>query len=113
MCSSNSGLAKLDNFCIQTIQALSRMERTRQTGPLSIDSVARLDIGLIMGNDQTPQYYVNEISRFPCSLMGHLSLQTTNIELIATSVAQGLLEAYNHHLTMYPLLSRRLDVLST
>ena len=61
--SNGSGTAELDNFCIQTLQALSMLEKTRRTGPLSIDSLARVDIGLVLRKDQKIQYYVNEISR--------------------------------------------------
>ncbi len=56
---NGSGTDELDNFCIQTLQALATLEKTCQMELLSIDLLARVDIGLVLGSDQTPQYYVN------------------------------------------------------
>lgn len=101
------GLEEIDNFCITTLRILSDLERNRQTGPLSIDSLARVDIGLFIGKNLMPQYYVNEISRHPCSLMDHQVKQTTHLELMASCVAGGLVQTYKHHCLMYPSLPRR------
>ena len=105
--SSGSGTTELDDFCIQTLKALSELEKTRQTEPLSIDSLVRVDVGLVLRNGQTPQYYVNEISRYPCSLMDHFVQQTTHIEFLASCVKEGLFQTYNHHCLMHPYLPRR------
>ncbi len=39
------------------------LEKTRQAGPPPIESLARVDMALFLRNDQTTQYYVDEISR--------------------------------------------------
>ena len=97
-----AGLEEIDDICLRTLQALSNIEKARQTEPLSIDSLARVDVGLVLGHDQNLQYYVNEISRHPCSLMEHLFQQATNIECMAYWVMDGLIQTYKHHVVMYP-----------
>ena len=101
---NGSGTDELDNFCIQTLQALATLEKTRQIEPLSIDSLVRVDISLVLGSDQTLQYYVNEISQFPCSLMDHFLQQTTQIELMASCVKEGIINTYLHYCLMYLFL---------
>lgn len=106
--SEPQGLEEMDNFCLRALRHLSDVEKTRQTEPLSIDSLARVDIALTRRPDGKLNYYVNEITRPPaCGLMEHLTGQSTNIEVMALSVRHGLIRSYLHHCKMYPSILRR------
>ncbi|GLB45426.1 hypothetical protein LshimejAT787_3700070 [Lyophyllum shimeji] len=102
------GLEELDAFCVKTLQHLSRIERTRQTEPLSIDALARVDVALWRREDGRLDYYVNEISRgTACGLMEHLATETTSIAVMASSVREGLIKSFLQHCKMYPAIPRR------
>jgi hypothetical protein len=102
----------MDNFCLEALQHLSKMETARQTEPLSIDSLARVDISLVRCPDGSLNYYVNEMSRgLACGLMKHLAGQRTKMQVMASSVRNGLIRSYTHHCTQYPWIPRRHIVL--
>ena len=102
------GLQEIDEFCLEVLRHLSEIEKTRQTEPLSIDSLVRMDIALTRCPNGDLNYYVNEVTRSPaCALMEHLAGQSTNIEVMALSVKNGLIASYLHHCRMYPFIPRR------
>ena len=108
---SADGLKEMDEFCRKTLQALSEIENERQTEPLSIDSLARVDISLFRAENGSLSYYVNEITRpvTATALMAHLAGQSTNIEVMAAHVRMGLIECYLHHRKKFPALQRFLQ----
>src|SRR5262245_2415327 len=100
-------LKDIETFCLQTLQALLKLEKTRQTEPLSLEHLVRMDIGVFKGKDDTLNYYVNEVSRPPCcSLMQLLEVDTNRLEEMAGSVRMGLVQMYDHHCAKFPAHSR-------
>ena len=71
-------------FCIpldRSLQHLSDMEKMWKTEPLSIASLAHINITLKTCPNGTLNYYVNEVSQAPAfRLMEHLMGQRTNTE---------------------------------
>jgi hypothetical protein len=102
------GLDEIETFAKRVLEALIRLEKSRQAEPLSIESLVRIDIGLVYREDGRMDYYVNEVSRAPtCSLMQHLEVDANGLEAMAKSVKQGLISMYKHHCIKYPALPRR------
>jgi hypothetical protein len=98
----------MESFSIKTLQALIDMETQRQTEPLSLGSLVRMDIGVVKRPNGEMDYYVNEVSRPPCcSLMVNLEPDTGQLEIMARSVREGLVKMYLHHCNKFPALSRR------
>lgn len=105
---TKEGLDEIETFAHRTLEALIRLEKSRQTEPLSIESLVRIDIGLVSLEGGKMDYYVNEVSRAPtCSLMQHLEVNANGLEAMAKSVQRGLISMYQHHCTKYPSLRRR------
>ena len=97
----------MKSFCIRTLQALLDLEKQRQTEPLAIECLVRMDIGLVKQEGGNLNYYVNEISRPPCcSLMQSLEPDTNYLEIMARSVREGLVRTYIHHCQKYPGVAR-------
>jgi hypothetical protein len=84
------------------------MEMQRQTEPLAVGSIIRMDLGVLKRPDGGLDYYVNEVSRPPCcSLMVNLEPDTSHLDIMAGSVREGLVKLYLHHCTKFPGLTRR------
>jgi hypothetical protein len=100
-------MGEMQSFCIRTLQALLKMEKQRQTEPLAIEHLVRMDIGLVKQEGENFNYYVNEISRPPCcSLMQNLEPDTGYLEIMAESVREGIVRTYKHHCQKHPGVTR-------
>jgi hypothetical protein len=93
-------------FCWKTVRQLTILEKSRQTEPLSIEDLVRVDISLVRRReDGKLHYYVNEITRCPTMAMGLAKVQDFNkARKLALIVRPSLQKIYKHHTIKYPWL---------
>jgi hypothetical protein len=99
----NQGIYELDDFCLRSLHALINIEKGRQTRPLAIETLARVDVGLFRDPQGRLSYWVNEVTRPPwCAQMLHISRNCGALERTAVSLKEGLLSSYDQYRQMYP-----------
>ncbi len=91
---------KMQVFALQSLKAWLKKQKQRISGPLSIESFCRVDIGVILNkaDDRKPSYFVNEFTYGSNSAI----LVTEDepfklLQIFATDLEEGLKKTILYH----------------
>ncbi|KAF8234593.1 hypothetical protein L208DRAFT_1376829 [Tricholoma matsutake] len=85
------------------LKTLIKLEKHRQMGPLAIEMLTWVDVGLFRDSQGQLCYWVNEVMHPPwCAQMLHMDNNNGELERTAVSVKESLVTAHLNHRNMYP-----------